>query len=152
MGVARFASKARSQPGALLTDPARQGTVLYVTAEVIRQVAILTQPFIPTSSSKLLDLLGIPGEERDFAALGVPKRVLDTRDPALGGASGKIGAGRTVSIDVGKIVPGDAVATVLSVTATASCQPGYLTVFACGARPPTSNIDYQVGRTTAGMI
>ena len=30
------------------TDPVRQGTVLYVTAEVIRQVAILTQPFMPT--------------------------------------------------------------------------------------------------------
>ena len=29
------------------TDPARQGTVLYVTAEVIRQVAILCQPFMP---------------------------------------------------------------------------------------------------------
>ena len=29
------------------TDPARQGTVLYVTAEVIRQVAILSAPFMP---------------------------------------------------------------------------------------------------------
>jgi methionyl-tRNA synthetase len=57
------------------TDPARQGTVLYVTAEVIRQVAILTQPFMPTSSSKLLYLLGIPGEERDFAALGAQGRI-----------------------------------------------------------------------------
>ncbi len=36
------------------TDPARQGTVLYVTAEVIRQVAILAQPFIPASAGKLL--------------------------------------------------------------------------------------------------
>jgi methionyl-tRNA synthetase len=52
------------------TDPVRQGTVLYVTAEVIRQVAILAQPFMPTSSSKLLDLLGIPSDKRDFAALG----------------------------------------------------------------------------------
>ena len=32
------------------TDPARQGTVLYVTAEVIRQVAILAQPFMPDSA------------------------------------------------------------------------------------------------------
>src|SRR5581483_11043733 len=37
------------------TDPARQGTVLYVTAEVLRQVAILAQPFIPASAEKLLD-------------------------------------------------------------------------------------------------
>ncbi len=34
------------------TDPARQGTVLYVTAEVIRQVAILAQPFMPASAGE----------------------------------------------------------------------------------------------------
>jgi len=38
-----FASEA---PWALAkTDPKRQGTVLYVTAEVLRQVSILAQPF-----------------------------------------------------------------------------------------------------------
>src|SRR5438067_1396024 len=42
------------------TDPARQATVLYVTAEVIRQVAILAQPAMPVSAAKLLDLLAIP--------------------------------------------------------------------------------------------
>ena len=48
------------------TDPARQGTVLYVTAEVVRQIAILTQPVMPAASSKLLDSLGIPeGEAAD---------------------------------------------------------------------------------------
>src|SRR5690606_11549358 len=47
------------------TDPARQRTVLYVTAEVIRQVAILTQPFMPEASAKLLDLLGVPAEQRE---------------------------------------------------------------------------------------
>ena len=57
------------------TDPARQGTVLYVTAEVIRQVAILAQPFMPTSAGKLLDLLAIPAGERDFAALGGDRRI-----------------------------------------------------------------------------
>ena len=82
----------------------------------------------------------------------LPKRVLDTRDPGQGGAAGMLGAGRTVSIDVSKIVPADSVATVLSVTATGSCVAGYLTVFACGARPPTSNINYEIGRTTAGMV
>ena len=48
------------------TDPARQGTVLYVTAEVMRQIAILAQPFMPESAAKLLDLLGDPRCERDF--------------------------------------------------------------------------------------
>ena len=46
------------------------GTILYVTAEVIRQVAILAQPFMPGSAQKLLDLLAVPDDERDFAALG----------------------------------------------------------------------------------
>ena len=34
------------------TDPARQGTVLYVTAEVVRQIAILAQPFMPASAGE----------------------------------------------------------------------------------------------------
>ncbi|WP_423888712.1 methionine--tRNA ligase, partial [Bradyrhizobium sp.] len=54
------------------TDPARQGTVLYVTAEVVRQVAILAQPAMPQACARLLDILGIPAkiESRNFAALG----------------------------------------------------------------------------------
>jgi methionyl-tRNA synthetase len=53
------------------TDPKRQGTVLYVTAEVVRQIAILAQPAMPQASGKLLDILGIPDEIdfRNFAAL-----------------------------------------------------------------------------------
>jgi len=58
------------------TDPPRQGTVLYVTAEVLRQVAILCLPFMPTSAGKLLDLLAIaPSDERTFAALGGNRRI-----------------------------------------------------------------------------
>jgi methionyl-tRNA synthetase len=59
------------------TDPMRQGTALYVTAEVIRQVAILAQPFMPASGGKLLDLLGVPAQERDFAALGGARRIAE---------------------------------------------------------------------------
>jgi len=57
------------------TDPQRQRTVLYVTAEVIRQVAILAGPAMPESSSKMLDLLGIPPDQRDFAVLGGTTRI-----------------------------------------------------------------------------
>jgi methionyl-tRNA synthetase len=54
------------------TDPARQGTVLYVTAELVRQVAILAQPAMPVAAAKLLDMLGVAKEPeaRNFAALG----------------------------------------------------------------------------------
>jgi len=51
------------------TDPARQKTVLYVIAEVVRQVAILTQPVMPDASAKLLDSLGVAADARDFKAL-----------------------------------------------------------------------------------
>jgi len=57
------------------TDPKRQGTVLYVTAEVLRQVGILAQPFMPESAGRLLDLLAIPAGARDFAALGEGRRI-----------------------------------------------------------------------------
>jgi methionyl-tRNA synthetase len=58
------------------TDPARQGTVLYVTAEVLRQVAILCLPFMPTAAARLLDLLGVPsGGARTFAKLGGVDRI-----------------------------------------------------------------------------
>ena len=57
------------------TDPARQKTVLYVTAEVVRQIAILAQPVMPESMGKLLDSLGIPETERQFATLGGAKRI-----------------------------------------------------------------------------
>jgi methionyl-tRNA synthetase len=61
---------AGEQPWALAkTDPARQKTVLYVTAEVVRQVAILAQPVMPDASAKLLDSLGVAVDARDFKAL-----------------------------------------------------------------------------------
>ena len=61
------------------TDPVRQGTVLYVTAEILRQVAILSQPFMPSSAGKLLDLLAIPPQERQFSYLGRHRRIAHGR-------------------------------------------------------------------------
>ena len=57
------------------TDPPRQRTVLYVTAEVVRQIAILAQPVMPDSSARLLDSLGIAADARDFASLGGAARI-----------------------------------------------------------------------------
>jgi methionyl-tRNA synthetase len=58
------------------TDPPRQKTVLYVTAEVVRQIAIPAPPVMPAASAKLLDSLGIAeGRARDFAALGDAARI-----------------------------------------------------------------------------
>ena len=51
------------------TNPKRMETILYVTAEVLRQIAILVQPVMPGSAAKLLDQLGVPPDARDFAQL-----------------------------------------------------------------------------------
>ena len=70
------------------TDPARQRTVLYVTAEVVRQIAILAQPAMPDAAARLLDVLGIPDalEARNFAALATrttPGTVLPAPAPVF---------------------------------------------------------------------
>lgn len=57
------------------TDPARMATILYVTAECVRQFAILAAPVMPESAGKLLDLLAIAPEARTFANLGKSGRL-----------------------------------------------------------------------------
>jgi len=52
------------------TDPERMGTVLWVLAETIRSMALLTQAYMPTSSAVLLDQLEIPPTHRTFAHWG----------------------------------------------------------------------------------
>ena len=50
-------------------DLARMNTVLYVVAELVRQLAILCQPFMPESCGRMLDQLAVPQAERTFSAL-----------------------------------------------------------------------------------
>lgn len=72
---------AAQEPWALRKeDPPRMGTVLYVTAEVLRQVGILIQPFIPHSAERLLEFLAIPSEARGTAFLGEKGRLVPGRD------------------------------------------------------------------------
>jgi methionyl-tRNA synthetase len=52
------------------SDQQRFRTVLYTTMEVVRVAALLSQPVMPESSGKLLDLLGQPEDKRTFAAIG----------------------------------------------------------------------------------
>jgi methionyl-tRNA synthetase len=56
-------------------DPMRMGTVLYVTAETLRMIGILAQPFVPTAAAKLLDLLAVPQGERILARIGSGHRL-----------------------------------------------------------------------------
>ena len=59
---------AAQQPWSLKTaDPERMGTILSVTAETVRRVALLCQPFMPGSAGRLLDVLAVPEGERNFS-------------------------------------------------------------------------------------
>src|SRR5690606_35285914 len=49
------------------SDPKCMEAVLYTTAEALRRIAILCQPFMPDSAERLLDLLAIPRDRRLFA-------------------------------------------------------------------------------------
>ncbi|ALQ30994.1 methionine--tRNA ligase [Arthrobacter sp. YC-RL1] len=53
------------------TDPARMETVLYVTIEIVRQVAILLQPVLPQAMTCLLNVLAVgEGSARNFENYG----------------------------------------------------------------------------------
>ncbi len=56
------------------TDQARFEVILAVTSEVLRAVAIMTQPVMPVACTKLLDLLGVPDSARDFSQVGAKGR------------------------------------------------------------------------------
>ncbi len=57
------------------TDFKRMETILYVTAEVVRQVSIFAQAYVPGSAAKLLDYLGVDVAARSFDALGETGRL-----------------------------------------------------------------------------
>jgi len=57
------------------TDPPRMAEVLAVLAEVIRQFAILVQPVMPESASKMLDQLGVAADDRGFDKIAGAARI-----------------------------------------------------------------------------
>ena len=50
-------------------DPARMNTVLYTLAETIRHLALLTQPFMPDASARILDQLSVSDDKRSFSSI-----------------------------------------------------------------------------------
>jgi len=52
------------------TNPARMATVLYVLAEVIRNLGLIIQPFTPMAAQKMLDQVAVAANERDFSFIG----------------------------------------------------------------------------------
>lgn len=52
------------------TNPARMATVLYVLAEVIRNLGLIIQPFTPVAAQKILDQVAVGASDRDFSFIG----------------------------------------------------------------------------------
>lgn len=65
-------------------DPARADTILFVTLEAIRKLAIMASWAVPLGSARILDLLGQSSEARNFNALSATI-VPETELPAPSG-------------------------------------------------------------------
>jgi len=57
------------------TDTQRMADVLAVLTEVIRQTALLVQPFMPGAAARLLDQLAVASDERSFVYAGGNQRL-----------------------------------------------------------------------------
>lgn len=53
-------------------DTARMAAVLAATLDATRRIVLLAQPFMPASTSALLDQLGVASDARDFSAFNTP--------------------------------------------------------------------------------
>ena len=63
------------------SDPARMATVLYVLAETIRRLALLTQAFLPDASARVLDQLAVAADARTLAHCGDSSAMLRPGTP-----------------------------------------------------------------------
>ncbi|MBD0671793.1 PKD domain-containing protein [Streptomyces sp. CBMA156] len=99
----------------------------------------------------------------DYAPSGftaiTPTRIMDTRQP--GGRYPRIGPGETVDLDVrnrvsgsaGNLVPVNATAVVINLTATQGTATSHLDVYpSAAARPATSNVNFGPGQDVANLV
>jgi PKD repeat protein len=99
-------------------------------------------------------VLGDPWTAASSFTPVAPTRVLDTRD-GTGGRTTPIGEDEAMPFTVAGVgpVPADATAVVLNVTAVGPSVGGFLSVYPDGgARPDTSNINYDQGQVTQGQV
>lgn len=72
---------AGQEPWALKkTDPTRMATVLYVTADTVRRIAIPMLAFVPASAARLLDQLAVPANLRTLSDARVANSLLTNTD------------------------------------------------------------------------
>ncbi|MEO7571638.1 MAG: S8 family serine peptidase [Acidimicrobiales bacterium] len=94
-----------------------------------------------------------------YSTLPAPVRVAETRSSAPGGCvgprCGALGTGQSFTFDARALaaVPDDATAVVLNVTAVATTQTGFLTLYPTGStRPTASSLNFSPGQTLANHV
>ena len=93
-------------------------------------------------------LPAVAGEPSAVLALA-PARVLDTRTAP----SGRLAAGRTVTVDLADDVPATATAVAVNLAMVAPSAPGFLAAHPCDARPAdTSNVNSTGPTRASGAI
>jgi hypothetical protein len=131
-------------PNAVITALSARGTVCIFTLQATHLV-VDASGWFPTGA---------------FTPLAQPQRVLDTRpgQPTADGrfsGVGTVAAGATLTVPIaGRVgIPANASAVALNVTVTEGRGPGFVTVFPCGATPPTaSNVNYTAGQTVPNLV
>ncbi|MFJ4676471.1 N-acetylmuramoyl-L-alanine amidase [Kitasatospora sp. NPDC088783] len=130
----------------LVVVPVVNGKVdLYNNDGTVDLIADITGYYSPSGASKL--------------STAGPYRLLDTRS-GLGAPQAKVGAGRTVTLQVagadlggGRSVPNDITAVVLNVTATNPTSPSYVAVYPDGQqRTSASNLNFTPGQTVPNLV
>ena len=109
-------------------------------------------------------LVDISGWFADSSFVGAtPKRVVDTRN-AIGGPKVRIPAGGMITVPLAgaavqrtngspDVIPLDATAVAMNVTAVLPSQAGFFTVWPCGtAMPTTSNLNFTTGSVVANGV
>ncbi len=105
----------------------------------------------------VVDLAGwyAPGAGSAFVAAD-PVRLFDTRNPAQapGGVAVPLPAGGELSIPLAGsgLVPANATAVALNVTAAGPSDPGYVKVYPCGTSPTVSNVNYRANQVAAANL
>jgi alpha-tubulin suppressor-like RCC1 family protein len=109
-----------------------------------------------TDTHLIVDVTGYMPSTSTFRGV-VPGRLLDTRNAAtvdgLYANGGRRAAGSVLELPIGGRggIPADAKAVALNITVTDASRSGdgYVTVFACGAQPNASTLNYGPGSTVA---
>ncbi|MCB1002226.1 MAG: 5'-nucleotidase C-terminal domain-containing protein [Acidimicrobiales bacterium] len=108
----------------------------------------------------IIDVNGWFATGDGFTAVG-PQRVFDTRpgespNAVVTVAKAKVGGSYVLEVrltGLTGLTPATGISSVsLNVTATNPVNPGYVTAYPCGTKPPTSNLNFLAGQTVANAV